>query len=192
MAIRNGKNSFTKQVNREISKIKHLRNRDLCDMRNELYKRLLTFSDEDFLIFVKEALDCIYKLEYWKSNSYEAFILEPEDNYYWILTDFFYGIPEPRERKYDKALYDFYFFKSEVTLKWLYKKHRQAKEYEPDEWWVQETIDKLEKYIKRLKNWEFNKWWVKYYEYEELEKESKESKETEEPKKWFFQKIFWK
>jgi hypothetical protein len=106
---------------------------------------------------MKKAFEYIYKREYGRWNLYEAFINEPEDNYYWILWNIFWSRSWPYERKYHKELYEFYLEKSEETLKYINKKNKQAMKYDPDSIWAQENIDSTENYIKRLKSWEFNK-----------------------------------
>ena len=122
-----------------------------------LLKKLLKISDEEFLNFIKQSLEYIYKREYWKDNLYESFDKEPEDNYYWILWNYFTR-PSPRERKYHQELYDFYKEKSKETLNYLWRKNKQSLKNEPeDNIWCIENIERVEKYRERLLSGEFNK-----------------------------------
>ena len=130
-------------------------------LESQLLKDLLKVSDGEFLEFVKQSLEYIYKREYWQDNLYESFDKEPEDNYYWILWNYFCGYTEPRERKYHQELYDFYKEKSKETLDYLWRKQRQSLKNEPeDNIWCIENIERVEKYREKLLSGEFNKDWV--------------------------------
>ncbi len=139
-----------------------IENEEKWDKLNELWqqllKDLLKVSDEEFLEFVKQSLEYIYKREYWQDNLYESFDKEPEDNYYWIMWNFFSWYTQPKERKYHQELYDFYKEKSKETLDYLWRKNKQSLKNEPeDNIWCIENIERVEKYRKKLLAWEFNK-----------------------------------
>lgn len=119
-------------------------------------QKILEISDEEYLWFIKAVMEYIYKMEYGKTNDYETFDPEPEDNYYWILEDFLWF--HLSNRKLDSGWSKFFLEKLEETLVYLRRKNEQSLRNEPeDNIWCQEGIDRLEKYIERTVNWEYLK-----------------------------------